>query len=430
MGQLFTNLVGDVRNWAVNVVMTSLLGGVILIATSIGKAVSAAFRKEPVPWTILVSLCAVGVILTVVSIVLLIRWRKPKQNNGNAERNVRRWLEAQFFRPKVLTDEKLYFGFVVELPPHIRVIIRRSKENPSCIELRNSILTIDKQRARFDEMSEQERESVLRAIQVEFNRSKIGPPHLGKKLEFICLHRDISIDPDLTGARLIDGINDMKFAHGVIHPMINSLLKPPSVLGQFRSEPVQQIKEPKSASKHVQGFSIDALEPIPDLKNRTQVGSEKRKKVIFTAGAALSVRNVLPAQGIDLVSFRLLSITPPMDAVKVREGHTQDSILECVDFSAQIRSTLPAGKANTVRLFKATRPPAAKSLKDISVQFYGKWPDDNSVEFIPQERHEIVVETTGNGVSREEATFQFHFSCNGNEPVFSIKTIRSAVGEA
>src|SRR6266446_1707335 len=157
MGQLFTNLVGDVRNWVVNVVMTSLLGGVILIATSIGKAVSAAFRKEPIPWTILISLCAVGVILTVVSIVLLIRWRKPEQNSRNVERNVRRWLEAQFFRPKVLTDEKLYFGFVVELPPHLRVIIRRSKENRSCIELRNSIITTDKKRARFDEMSEQER---------------------------------------------------------------------------------------------------------------------------------------------------------------------------------------------------------------------------------------------------------------------------------
>jgi hypothetical protein len=228
MRQMLTNLVGDVRNWAVNVVMTSLLGGVILIAASIGKAVSAAFRKEPIPWTILISLCAVGVILTVISIVLLIRWRKPEQNSRNVERNVRRWLEARFFGPKVLTDEKLYFGFAVELPPHIRVVIRRSKENPSFIEFRNSIITTDKQRARFGEMSEQEQASVLRTIQVEFNRSKIGPPHLGKKLEFICLHKDIPIDSDLTGARLIDGINDVKFAHGVIHPMINNLLKPPS----------------------------------------------------------------------------------------------------------------------------------------------------------------------------------------------------------
>ena len=185
-----------------------------------------------------------------------------------------------------------------------------------------------------------------------------------------------------------------------------------------------------SAWKDIQGFRIEALAPIADLANITQVSWERRKKVIFTGDAALRVKNVLPAQGIDLVSFRLLSITPPMDAVKVWEGHTQDAILECIDFSADIPATLVAGKASTVKLFKVTRPLAAKSLKDVSVEFYGKWPDERYAVFTPQERHEIVVEVTGKGVSREEATFQLRFSCNETEPVFSIKTIRPAVGRA
>src|SRR5439155_16420865 len=108
-------------------------------------------------------------------------------------------------------------------------------------------------------------------------------------------------------------------------------------------------REEKSEAQGLQGFHIEALPPIADLTNITQVSWERRKKVIFTGDAALRVVNVLPAQGIDLVSFRLLSITPPMDAVKVWEGHTQDAILECIDFSADIPATLVAGKASTVK---------------------------------------------------------------------------------
>jgi len=93
------------------------------------------------------------------------------------------------------------------------------------------------------------------------------------------------------------------------------------------------------AWKGIQGFCIEALPLIADLKNITQVSWERRKKVIFTGDAALSVKNVLPAQGIDLVNFRLLSIAPPMNAAKAWKGHTQDSILERIDFSADIPAT-------------------------------------------------------------------------------------------
>jgi hypothetical protein len=201
-------------------------------------------------------------------------------------------------------------------------------------------------------------------------------------------------------------------------------------LTRKRSQKKAEVAPTSSAWKDIRGFRIEALAPIPDLKNITQVAWEKGK-VIFTGDAALSVKNVLPAQGIDLVHFRLLSITPPMDAVKAWKVHTQDAILERTDFGADIPATLVAGKASTVKLFKVSRPPlAAKSLKDVSVEFYGKWPDEHYAVFTPQERHELVVEVTGNGVSREEATFELRFFCEKNESVFSIKTIRSAVGKA
>ena len=231
---MLTNLVGDVRNWAVNIVMTSLLGGVILIAGSIGKAVFAAFRKEPIPWTILVSLCAVGVILTVVSVVLLIRWRKPTSEKiitpvqDDIDRKVAQWIEARFPRRLVVMDDRYHFAFEVQAPqsPH-RVTIRRIKNSPENIRIQNRIAMRDEQRTELKGMSDQARESVLKKINLEASRLKIEP-HFIEDFRFACLHHDILITPELTESRLMDGINNMKFAHSVIHHTINNLLTPPS----------------------------------------------------------------------------------------------------------------------------------------------------------------------------------------------------------
>ena len=120
-----------------------------------------------------------------------------------------------------------------------------------------------------------------------------------------------------------------------------------------------------------------------------------------------------------------------MNAVKIWKGHTQDTILERIDFSGDIPATLAAGKGYTVKSFKVSRPPlSASSLKDISIEFYCKWPQNSYTVFTPQERHELVVEATGNGVSRGEQVFELCFSYKKNESVFSIKTIVSAVGTA
>jgi len=183
-------------------------------------------------------------------------------------------------------------------------------------------------------------------------------------------------------------------------------------------------------SKPKQQLRIEALEPIPDLLNLTQLSWYEAANVIFTGDAAVSVKNLLPSQGIDLVNFRLLQISPPMKAVKAYKPSTLDAVLKRIDFGEDVPSTLLGGKTADVRLFKVTRPLAAKTLKDIKIEFYGKWPEGYYSVFTPQDRHQLVVEVTGSGASREEATFEFHFSCKENESVFSIKTIRSAVGKA
>ena len=206
---------------------------------------------------------------------------------------------------------------------------------------------------------------------------------------------------------------------------INELLAQIKRLEGEQSKPVAIVTE--SGPK---GFQIEALPPVPDVLNLTQHTWHEGAKIMFTGDAVLGVTNRLTAQGIDLVSFRLLSISPPMKAVKAHKPSTLDAALKRIDFSEDIPATLVAGKTNDVRLFKATRPFSVNSLKDISIEFYGKWPEGYYSVFTPSERHELTVEVTGKGVGREEATFELRFSCKKHESVFSISTIRSAVGKA
>jgi hypothetical protein len=169
------------------------------------------------------------------------------------------------------------------------------------------------------------------------------------------------------------------------------------------------------------GLQIDALPPIPDTLNMTQHIWHEGARVTFTGDIAVSVENVLPSQGIDLVNFRLMSITPPLKAKKAWKPSTQDSILKRIQFVEDMpkNTTLNPGITAEVRLFKVTRPPAASSLKDILLWFYGNWPEGHGVEFIPGDRHTVVVEVTGNGVARAEATLEMTFSTDPARPALT-----------
>ena len=83
------------------------------------------------------------------------------------------------------------------------------------------------------------------------------------------------------------------------------------------------------------------------------------------------------------------------------------------------KTTLNPGITTEVRLFKVTRTPSANSLEDILLWFYGDWPKGHGVEFTPAERHTVVVEVTGNGVARAEATLEMTFSINQAEPALT-----------
>jgi hypothetical protein len=154
-----------------------------------------------------------------------IRTDKRIKSPDNTDQNVKQWIEARFPRRVVLMDDRYHFMFEVQVPQ--RVTIRRIKTRPEYITLLNKIGTTDEQRTKLKSMSDQDRESFFQAINLESSRYKIEP-HFVQDFRYACLHYNILITSELTESRLMDGINDMKFAHSVIHHTINNLLKPPS----------------------------------------------------------------------------------------------------------------------------------------------------------------------------------------------------------
>jgi len=64
-------------------------------------------------------------------------------------------------------------------------------------------------------------------MRLECGRSKIEY-HSNKKLEFVCIHKQLPITPDLTEAHLINSISEVNFAAIVVMETVNGLIKPPA----------------------------------------------------------------------------------------------------------------------------------------------------------------------------------------------------------
>jgi hypothetical protein len=180
--------------------------------------------------------------------------------------------------------------------------------------------------------------------------------------------------------------------------------------------------DPGVKSETVAAFRIAALPPIPDLENLTQNAWHKSGKSVFTGDAVVTITNLLASQGIDRVSFRVLSITPPFVSPRSYKPPTQHAVIKRIEFEDDIpdNTTLAPGKTLDVRLFKATRPPAAQSLGEIAVVFYGKWPAGHPKGFRPIGKHILLLEVTGSGVGPVEETIEVLFSASQAEPVFAI----------
>lgn len=154
--------------------------------------------------------------------------RSSRVTSRNIEQKVKDWADAFRLSRKIETDNKAhYFGLVVELPSKLHVTVRREKARPSYLTLRNRIGMSEKHRVVFDKMTKEKQESVIRAIRLECLRSRIEF-HLGKNLEFVCIHKLLPITPDLTEAQFIDSLTEVNFASGLVISTISGFLEPPA----------------------------------------------------------------------------------------------------------------------------------------------------------------------------------------------------------
>jgi hypothetical protein len=243
------SIASDVRN----VFVTLMTVGALSVIGGFLTAIIKSIRQEPIPWAILIGLVTLGIVLIAIAVILSARRAQSnfaavtfedaiivanpdgtqriihKGTPDNTDQKVAQWVETRFPRRVVLMDDRYHFGFEVQVPPGRRVMIRRMKNRPECITILNRIAMTDEQRTKLKEMSDQARDSLLRTINLEASRSKIEP-HFDQDFRYACLHHDILITSELTESRLMDGINNVKFAHSVIHHTINNLLKPPNTV--------------------------------------------------------------------------------------------------------------------------------------------------------------------------------------------------------
>jgi hypothetical protein len=77
--EILKNLRGDLRNWFVNHVMDAIVVGLIAVFGTVVKAISNSMKSQPIPWTVLLVIAAIGLLLAGLAIVT---WIRNKKNNG------------------------------------------------------------------------------------------------------------------------------------------------------------------------------------------------------------------------------------------------------------------------------------------------------------------------------------------------------------
>ena len=338
------------------------------------------------------------------------------------DQKVAQWIEARFPRRVVLVDDRYHFGFEVQVPQ--RVMIRRTKNRPRYITILNKIGMTDEQRTELKRMPDQARESLFRAINLESSRYKLEP-HFDQDFRYACLHHDILITPELTESRLIDGINDVKFAHSVIHHTINNLLTPPLARELAGRQEDQSLLE------------IEAI-ATPDLQNPTQRGFDSDNRPPWSLDLQIAVRNRHLTESIDDVTVRILDISPVMVAYPRHKPRTQDATLRRIQFQFDdiaLGKPLLGGQAGHVRILHATKfmkfmeiLEGVPSNTEVHVSFLGKWPDSiEKTEFIAAEiEYVLTVEVAGRGVQCQSAQFVLRFSSERRDPVMRIEKIEPA----
>jgi hypothetical protein len=153
-------------------------------------------------------------------------WIYTHWRQRQSEQNVRQWIDKLRLTRRVTTNDKLYFGFLVEIPPRFKVFIERYKTHRDDIALTSKFRLSDKQRDAFEKMSNGEKMSVYQEIRIECGRLKIYH-HMHPDLKVLFIRKQIPI-ADLNETRLLDTLNEVRCAADVVMDTMDRLIKLPS----------------------------------------------------------------------------------------------------------------------------------------------------------------------------------------------------------
>ena len=160
------------------------------------------------------------------------------------------------------------------------------------------------------------------------------------------------------------------------------------------------------------------------FKNLTEVGKDIEGKAAWSLDCEITIHNLHPIQAIDDVTFRIISIAPPMKASPAHHPRTQDTTLRESDFP--FTDILP-GKAllgdqtGHVRLFNAVKHIIFLKAPPGPCQVLWCGPDSLGTEFVPEREHLLTVEVAWEAQLRDKRrNSRMLFSTDTAEPVFAI----------
>lgn len=168
----------------------------------------------------------------------------------------------------------------------------------------------------------------------------------------------------------------------------------------------------------IRAWSVDNEDNITTL-GRVGVGKAATDMVCFAG-----ITNPNQDQGLNPVSFHLISINPRLSGSKVFHPATQNHKLRAIrfHFTNVPADALDAGLEGLIRVFTATRYFHGTEQPKTIVKFGGDHLEPFENEFVVADGiHIMVTDATAPGVGKTRAYFKIEFNSELAKPVFTLK---------
>ena len=181
---------------------------------------------------------------------------------------------------------------------------------------------------------------------------------------------------------------------------------------------------------HVMPLEIEALPISAGTENQTQLGKSMGGGAVFRGKCIFSIHNPNLTHGFTGVGCRLISVDPPLRSAAGYRAMTEDYTLRRVKFSIEDieGNKLRGNQTAHVHILTAARKPFAepKSLKNITINIEGRWPEKSANEFSPPgTEHILTLEIYGDGLQTKQERFRLSFSKEFEDDVFTVTKLPS-----